>query len=380
MVWQTSRDVNPVELTEQLIKIDTRNPPGATQKAVEFLEDLFSNYTTRIMEREQGKPNLIIHLNKGEPELMLTSHLDTVPSSDALLNPVKVDGKLYGRGACDAKGCIAAIISAALNSSPECGLKLCFTCDEEIGGVNGLGFVFESERADYVLIGEPTGVDRIGVMQASVVSADITVNGESGHTASKDIRDGAIYRAAEYIMRAVEKFSSLKGDFGDFAERFRQMNINFELKGSNHAVFNPAIISGGIKRNVVASKCKIEADIRFAPWIHQRDIRSALTIDNADFKINGVLRAFGMFVDGVDLEKDHRFLNILANSIKARGYNPVAVCSLGVGDTRHVRKHGVPAFYYGPGGDSTLHSDNEYVKIPELFECSKIIKNLIESF
>jgi len=386
MPSEFNRSPDPLDLTKQLIKLDSRNPPGNTSKVAEFLEGLFSSYATRILEKEEGKPNLIVEISRGRPELM--SHMDTVPSKDSLLNPVVVDGKLYGRGACDAKGCIASIVHAVLGEGRggkdrndrefSCGLKLAFTSDEEIGGVNGLGFVFDRMKSDYVLIGEPFGSERIGVLQSAVVSADITVKGSSGHTATLDAREGAIYKASEYILRVMDGFSKLNSDYSDFKRRFEEIGLELEFRGVNHAVFNPAVIKGGVKRNVVAPECKLQCDIRFAPWIPQEKIREVLAGD-VEFRIDGVLKPYGLFSDGVDPERDIEFLKVLMEAIRGKGMKPKGVCSIGVGDTRHVRKHGIPAFYYGPKGHG-LHGEDEYVIIEELYVCSDIYRTVVEGF
>ena len=368
--------MDPLTITKDLIKIDTRNPPGVTIEAVEYLQSLFSSYKTKIYKKDAEKPNLVIEISKDKPVLMLTSHLDTVPSEDKLLSPVIVNGKLYGRGACDAKGCVAAMCYAALNSNPSIGIKLAFTADEEVGGVNGLGYVFPIEGADYVIIGEPTGMDRIGVMQAMVISLDLVVKGESGHTASHDVKKGAIYKASEYILEIVETFSKLRGEYDRFRKFFEKIGMDFVIKG--HAVFNPAIVKGGIKRNVVANRCEIKADIRISPWIDAKSVRKMLNYTDLDVKVNGILKPYGMLVDDVETEKDLRLLSLMRMIINRRGIKPKAVCSLGVGDSRYVRKYRIPAFYYGPSGDSTLHSDNEYVKINELYAVAEIYKDIIE--
>jgi len=366
---------DPLEITKELIKIDTRNPPGITEEAVEYLQSLFSSYKTKVYRKVSNKPNLVVEISKGKPVLMLTSHLDTVPCEDKLLNPIIVNGKLYGRGACDAKGCVAAICSAALKANPSIGLKLAFTADEEVGGANGLGYVFPIESADYVIIGEPKSIDSIGVMQATVLSLDIVIRGESGHTANHDIKKGAIYKASKFIMEMVEEFSKLRGEYNKFEEFFKSIGMEFEFKG--HAVFNPAIIKGGIKRNVIANKCEIKADIRISPWINVKIVREMLNYSDLDVKVNGILKPYGMLVDDVEIEKDLRLLNLL-KSVVAKKFKPKAFCSLGVGDSRYVRKYGTPAFYYGPGGDSTLHSENEYVKIDELYGVAENYKEIIE--
>ncbi len=370
--------MDPVKITEDLIRIDTRNPPGITSDAVEYLLDLFSSYNTKVYAKEEGKENLVVEISKGKPSLMLTSHLDTVPAGDELLNPVIVNGKLYGRGSCDAKGCVAAICTAALRAKPEIGLKLAFTSDEEVGGVAGLGYVFEKERADAVLIGEPTGSDTIGVLQAAVLAVDIEFRGESGHTASQDSKEGAIYRASKYIVEKVESFRRLRGSFESYRSFFSQLGLEFCIK-TWHAVFNPSMIRGGVKRNVVAPKCVVNADVRFAPWINVEDVRRELYADNVEFRVEGFLQPYGVMCDGVDRERDVSFLKVVTDAIRRQGLNPKAVFSLGVGDTRHVRKHGVPAFYLGPGGEN-LHGEDEFVYIHELERTVDVYKKVIELF
>ena len=370
---------DPAKITADLIKIDTRNPPGITTEAVEYLQELFSSYNTRIYRKEDGKENLVVEISEGEPTLMLTSHLDTVPSGDELLNPVIVNGKLYGRGSCDAKGCVAAICAATLGFKDfECGLKLAFTCDEEIGGINGLGYVFEREKADAVLIGEPTGSAIIGALQAAVLAIDLEFIGEAGHTASQDSKEGAIYRASGYIVEKVESFKSLNGEFSRYKEFFDRLGMDFIIK-SWHAVFNPSMIKGGVKRNVVAPRCTVGADVRFAPWISIEDVRRELYDENVEFRVEGFLQPYGVLCDNVGVEDDVAFLEIIAEAVRFQGLSPKAVFSLGVGDTRHVRKHGIPAFYLGPGGGN-MHGDDEFVYIDELERVCNIYKKVIELF
>lgn len=369
--------MDPLQITKDLVKIDTRNPPGKTAEAVEYLSELFSSFEQKVYAKEEGKENLVVYIRKGKPELMLTSHLDTVPAGDELLNPVIVDGKLYGRGSCDAKGCVAAICSAA-QIEPECGLKLAFTSDEEVGGVNGLGYVFEREKADAVVVGEPTGSDKIGVLQAAVLAIDIEFKGNSGHTASHDAMEGAIYRASQYIVEKVESFRRLEGAYEAYREFFEGLGMDFLLK-SWHAVFNPSMIRGGVKRNVVAPKCTVYADVRFAPWISIEDVRRELYADDVEFRVEGFLQPYGVKSDRVRLEDDVRLLKIMVEAIVEEGLKPKAVFSLGVGDTRHVRKHGIPAFYLGPGGGN-LHGENEFVYVDELYRTAKIYQNIIRRF
>ncbi|MEM4702260.1 MAG: M20 family metallopeptidase, partial [Archaeoglobaceae archaeon] len=289
--------MDPIELTKELVKIDTRNPPGDTSMAVEFLQKLFSSYRTRVYEKE-GKESIVVEIGKGKKTLMLASHLDTVPATDSLLNPVIVNGKLYGRGSCDAKGCIAAMCSAVEKIEPEFCLKLAFTADEEVGGKNGLKFVFEREWADAVIIGEPTGCDAITVLQACVLALDIKFLGRDGHTAMQDACEGAIFKAAKFIVDLVEKFRKLHGNYEHYKRIFTDMGLEFVIK-TWEAVFNPSIIRGGIKRNVVAFECDLSADVRFAPWISVEEVLNLFQRDDLEIIVSGFLPAYGFLADKV---------------------------------------------------------------------------------
>jgi len=369
--------MDPIEIAKELIRIDTRNPPGETSKAVDFLQSLFSSYKTKVYEKD-GKESLIVEISRGKKTLMLSSHLDTVPADDSLLNPVIVNGKLYGRGSCDAKGCIAAICSAVEGIEPEFGLKLAFTADEEVGGKNGLKFVFEREKADAVVIGEPTGCDSIKVLQACVLAIDLKFIGRDGHTAFRDAREGAIFKSAEFIIEAMEKFRHLSGRYDHYRQIFSDLGMDFVVK-TWEAAFNPSMIRGGLKRNVVAKECEISADVRFAPWISLEEVMDLLKRDDMEIKVSGFLPAYGVLVDSVKLEDDLRLLKLIADSIRDEGKNPKAVFSLGVGDSRHVRKFGIPCFYFGPGGGN-MHSEDEFVFISELLLARKIYRRIVENF
>ncbi len=367
--------MNPVEVLKSLIEIDTRNPPGNTENAVEYLEGLFSSYRTKTVG-DGGKLNLIVEISKGEPEFLFTSHLDTVPCDDSMLTPRIVNGKVYGRGSCDAKGCVAAIASAFNEFECDAGIMLAFTADEEIGGRLGLGRVMEHISPDYVIIGEPFGSDRIGVAQATVVSMNLIVHGKSGHTAIADIKKGAIYRASKLITQIVDRFSELEGNKADYMRELERLGLEIEYRGNGDAVFNPSIVRAGIKRNVVPDKCVIEADVRFAPWIDPESVRSHFQLEGVDVFITGYLRSFGFSLDAVRHEDDRKLIEMMRGAIEAEGLKPKAVVTLGVGDIRHVRNRGIPAFYLGPGGGG-LHSDDEFVYIDEIHRAVNIYRNIV---
>lgn len=366
--------MDPVEVLKNLIEIDTRNPPGNTESAVEYIETLFSSYSLKVLGKE-GKLNVVVEISRGKPEFLFTSHLDTVPSDDSMLTPKVADGRVYGRGSCDAKGCVAAMISAFHGFESDRGITLAFTADEEVGGNLGLGIVMEHLSPDFVIVGEPFGSNRIGVAQASVVALKLIVHGKSGHTATASVREGAVYRASKLIISAVNKFSEIKGNRNEYMSRLRSLGFDVEFRGNGDVVFNPSIVRAGVKRNVVPDVCEIDADVRVAPWVDLSVIREAMRYECVDVFITGYLRPFGFALDGVDERKDIELLNLLGKAIRLERMTPKAVVSLGVGDVRHVRVKGIPAFYYGPGGEN-LHSKNEFIYIDEIEKAVRVYRRI----
>jgi len=364
-----------VEVLKDLIKIDTRNPPGNTERAVEYLEEIFTSYNTKVSGKD-GKMNLVVEISKGKPEFLFTSHLDTVPSDDSMLSPRVENGRVYGRGSCDAKGSVSAMVLAFHDFECDRGIKLAFTADEEVGGVMGLGEVMNNLSPDFVVVGEPFGVNRIGVAQAWVISAKLTVHGQSGHTAMADIKKGAVYRSAEIIINSVNKFSEIEGMGSWYESKIKEMGFELEFRGNGNAVFNPSIIRAGVKRNVVPDRCEIEVDIRIAPWINPREIREIINYEGVEIELNGFLKPFGFYFDDVPEQKDMELLEIMKRAIEKEGMSAKAVVSLGVGDIRHVRVKGIPAFYLGPRGEN-LHSKNEFVYIDELKKAIRVYRNIV---
>jgi len=194
----------------------------------------------------------------------------------------------------------------------------------------------------------------------------------------RDAREGAVFKASNFILEATQFFRSLKGDYEAYKRLFEGLGVSFILK-SWEATFNPSIINGGVKRNVVAQKCKLSADVRFAPWLGLEDILSFFSREELKLTVCGFLPSYGILADSVPLEKDLKLFSLISEAIKAEGLKPRAVFTLGVGDTRHVRKFGVPAFYFGPGGGE-MHSEDEFVHISELKMAKRIYRRIVENF
>jgi acetylornithine deacetylase len=193
-----------------------------------------------------------------EVELALVGHTDTVPFDPAwteALTLTEREGKLYGRGACDTKGFIAAALMAVEQidlARLQRPLALVFTADEEVG-CHGAKQLAESGalRARYAIVGEPTSLVPVRAGKGYCL-AEIVVGGREGHSAYPALGASAIFRAARLIAR-IEAV----------AER---------LKEHEHAAFDPpyttlnvGMINGGTAKNIIAGECRFTLEWRPVP-------------------------------------------------------------------------------------------------------------------
>ena len=218
-----------VPLARRLVDAASPNPPGderaVAAEVAAAIEEL-GLPTPQVLARSERRPNLLTTLDfgAGGRHLCLSGHLDTKPIGDALWSVpsdhATLEGdRLYGRGAVDMKGAVAAMIVAARRLAahpPSCGrLSLLFTADEEDGAAFGAHFVAAEElvAADGVVIGEPAGLaadfDRLHLVSRGIARFRVEVEGDQGHSSLSD-RSGAVNASVELARLLVA-----------FADRFR---------------------------------------------------------------------------------------------------------------------------------------------------------------
>jgi acetylornithine deacetylase/succinyl-diaminopimelate desuccinylase-like protein len=254
----------------------------------------------------------------GGRHLCLSGHLDTKPIGEAPwtvpADRATLDGnRLYGRGAVDMKGAVAAMIVAAARLAadpPPCGrVSLLFTADEEDGAAFGAHFV-AAERlldADGVVIGEPAGLagdfDRLHLVSRGIARFRIEVEGDQGHSSLSD-RTGAVNASVE-LARLLAAF----------ADRFRpeQPSNDDELDGWTTTVNAGVRISGGVAYGVVPGLASFEAEVRLLPGMtreaFERDLKTFVATEAAG---NPRLRATVEFdqaprgwLAGTEVKRDH---------------------------------------------------------------------------
>jgi acetylornithine deacetylase/succinyl-diaminopimelate desuccinylase-like protein len=320
-----------VGLLQELLRLDTANPPGNETQAAELLRGYIegAGLACELYAREPERANLVARLpGRGEgPSLLLLCHTDTVVADpeEWSVDPwsgVLQDGCVWGRGALDMKGHVsaAAVAIATLareGFEPAGDLILAATADEEVGVDVGLSWLVgahpDAVRADYCV--NEGGGDRVVVdggpvyicSTAEKMSAPfkLRVHGRSGHASMPGIADNALVRAARLVQRAAEirqpprlipETEALFAALGrvpapDELERTVQ-DLPAELRATVEPLFgiavSPTMITGSRRTNVIPGLVEVVCDCRLLPGETPADaepaIREALGEDNYDLE------------------------------------------------------------------------------------------------
>ena len=400
-----SRRDEVVQLTRDLIGYPTVNPPGeAYQPCAEYIGERLKKRGFRIeYVRGTGTPgdedrypriNVIArHEGAGSgPCVHFNSHIDVVQVGKAWsLDPFKGevrDGKVYGRGACDMKGGLAASIVAveALIDSGEKlpgALEISGTVDEESGGYGGVHYLaergyFSPPRVDHVIIPEPLNVDRVCIGHRGVWWAEIETLGRQAHGSMPFLGDSAIrhmHALVEQIERQIyPKLASHHTDMPVVPSGARQPTLNI------NSIHGGQPESSGFPAPCVADSCRMIIDRRLL--IEEtldgvkgelRDLLESLTRDRKGFRY----RMRDIFEVAPSMTKrDGPVASTAAASIRrVLGTEPEFICSPGTYDQKHLDRVGKlrDCIAYGPGILDLAHQPDEYVGIDDMINAAKVM-------
>ncbi len=305
-------------------------------------------------------------------ELALVGHTDTVPFHPTWIEALRLtekDGQLLGRGACDTKAFISAVLQAiegidlATLRKP---LALVFTADEEVGCVGARRLTQARPfEARYAIVGEPTSLQPMRAGKGYCL-AEITVRGREAHSAYPQIGASAIFRAARLIRRIEQIAEELQHDQREgFDPPYTTMNIG--------------LITGGTAKNIVAGECRLTLEWRTIPGqptdhalILVRQAAAELRNEDADFVCEIVkTRADESFATRVDSP----LVQFLAAS---SGQTPGTV-AFGT-EAPSMITLGAEAVVFGPGDIRVAHRTGEFVPVEQLHHCVEILHQAIRRF
>ncbi len=298
------------------------------------------------------------------PRLLLNSHLDTVPPGDGWSGdpwtPRRVDDRLIGLGANDAKGCVTAMIEAvmATKAALERGeglggaVVLALTAEEEISG-QGLGTILDELRPiDAAIVGEPTGLVPM-IAQRGLLILRCVAHGRSGHPANTppDTDDNAIQTAAADLMRL--------RDF-DWGEEH-------PLLGMCHA--HVTKIEGGHAYNVIPDRCEFFLDIRTTP----NQPHEAL-VERLRAYLGSEVHVHSDRLVPVQTATDEPIVRAVLDAMpNAKPQGSKAMSDM-------VFLADVPAVKIGPGESSRSHTPDEFIKESELKDGVRVYSKIIHRY
>jgi acetylornithine deacetylase/succinyl-diaminopimelate desuccinylase-like protein len=353
---------NAVELLQALIRIPSVNPEGDPGTAhtgeqaiaewlVAWLRREFPAARVELRDVLPGRPNVVACFGTGDgkkPRLLFAPHTDTVSVGGMTIAPFGGelrDGRVWGRGASDTKGTMAAMLWALRESQatlPNLGHEVWFAglCSEE-AGQHGARVLAEQERFDFVLAGEPTGLDAVVALKGALWLT-LTTRGRAVHAAEPERGENAINKMAD-VLRCVR--DELPADLG---------TAEHPLLG--RATVSTGTIAGGSKINIVPDSCTAGVDIRYLPGdetIFERVTRRLRSVC-PDLEIEES-SSRPMITD-----PSHPMIRILekcgSRSIGAPWFSDAGVFSV----------TGTPSIAIGPGSIAQAHTRDEWISVADL--------------
>jgi succinyl-diaminopimelate desuccinylase len=362
---------DPLTLAKALIRCPSVTPDDAGAQAV-LAEALEASGFTVTRLRFGEIDNLIARRGNGPPRFGFAGHTDVVPPGSGWrhdpFGAVVEDGILYGRGAVDMKGAIAAFIAAAsARPASAGGITLLITGDEEGDAVDGtarlLDYLAERrEMPDFCLVGEPTSAATLGdvvkIGRRGSVSARITVRGRQGHVAYPHLADNPVHR----LVAALQELAAHRLDEG--TEWFQPSGLQI----TSIDVGNPA-------GNVVPAKAEARLNIRF----NDRHTGQSLA-----GWINGILRRHAADFDCVTTISGEAFRTapgpgtaMVSRAIETvTGSAPRLDTGGGTSDARFIARF-CPVVEFGLVGTS-MHRADECVPVAQLRDLTSIYSEILE--
>ncbi|MEQ8694874.1 MAG: M20 family metallopeptidase [Gammaproteobacteria bacterium] len=373
-----SDDAQVKALLERLVSFDTQNPPGRELEAAEYIRDVLNGMGFRAMTSEflTGRVNVVgIFENGPGPTFAFNTHIDVVPVGDGWdTDPFRlkeIGANLYGRGSCDAKGPLAAMLEAmrdlvASRDSWSGTLMGVFVADEEAASMGAKEYVKTSGAIDYCMIGEPTSCTTVTAHKGSLRPV-VRVFGKTAHSGMPDLGVNAILKSARLLDMIVEEHQ--------------------RVKAKTHNLVGQASLSvtralGGHADNVVPETCDFLLDRRMVPGEDEEQVkRDLLNLVEGAAKASGVraeIVEFRPTTGGpTETPADNPIVQASQSACAHHNHQHTALSGFQGGcDLVHFRTVGASGVVLGAGSLAVAHQPNEFVPIDELVRSVHIYRDV----
>jgi acetylornithine deacetylase len=377
-----------VRLLRDLVALPSVNPMGRPLTGPDLYEHRVTDYLEQFCrglgvpcERQPVAPlrdNLIAVYDPpgATATLVFEAHQDTVPTDHMTIDPFGArieNGRLYGRGACDIKGGLAAMLTAfarVVRDRPRGAARLVLACsvDEEhtFLGVQRLagGGLVRPEQPISAVVAEPTQLEIVHAHKGAV-RWDLLTSGRSCHSSRPELGVNAIYHMA-HLLPLVERY----------AEELRASRSD-PLLGP--ATLSVGLIQGGTSVNTVPDRCRVEIDRRLVPGEEARTAPGELLAylrQRADPRISFTFSEPWLNCPALPPHGAPELVERLGRAIDAvLGAHQVVTVPYGT-DASSLAEAGIPSVVFGPGDIAQAHTCDEWVDLQQVEQASEILYRL----
>jgi acetylornithine deacetylase len=363
------------ELLAQLVAIDSINPdlvPGGAGEGeiARFVADWLerAGLEVEMDEPAPGRPSVIgiARGSGGGRSLMLNAHMDTVgvASMERPHKPVMKDNRLYGRGAFDMKGGLAAIMLAAAEAKRQHlrgDVILTAVSDEEYASI-GTSSIVKRWHADAAIVTEPTGLDTC-VAHKGFIWLEVETQGIAAHGSRPDLGIDAIVKMGKVLVGLEELDRSL---------RSKSSHPLLE-SGSLHA----SLITGGQELSSYPERCVLSVERRTIPGETQASVESQIhtifdQLAASDSAFKASLRTT-LVRDAFEVAENEPIVQVVRRQAAALlGQEPAIVGATAWMDSAILSAAGIPTVVFGPGGEGA-HAVIEWVDLEQVGRCVEVL-------
>lgn len=364
------------ELTTDLVRINSVSPKskthtgGSDEKAMaRRLAEYFTanRWSVELQPVVNDRPNLIARcpdFNPDRPTLALEAHMDTVDVQGMTVSPfdaVMRDGCIWGRGSCDVKGTLAAMITAAMSwcvKHPHSSINIMVIASmgEEMGTLGAQAFTRLGLPLQAVLIGEPTNLQPV-ISHKGLWRLVVETVGRACHSSRPEEGVNAIERMHDVITLIREKLKPA-----------------FEAEPGN--TLSMTTLHSGAMINIIPDLCRLEIDARFLPATDiEPHWRSWNTLLPAPVRLEEMERK-----PAFSAVPNSQLLSLLNAALQQHGLTPAAKHERYYSDAGHFSEFGYDAVIWGAGDIRLAHTADEHVPIAELETAVLILHTLFDEF
>ncbi|QTN33939.1 M20 family metallopeptidase [Akkermansiaceae bacterium] len=367
---------------QQLIRIPSVNPDHATPtrpglSGEKAMADFLASHLTEagaevtLEEIQPSRPNLIARFAPldGRPRILLGPHLDTVSVTGMIIDPFSGeirDGKIWGRGASDTKGPMAAMVEALLENKrilADLPVAVDFVAfmGEEASQHGSKHFArHHAKHYRFAIVGEPTSMDIVHITKGSLW-ATLTATGVPAHSSQPHLGDNAILKLSRSLLDLQEYLSPALAAYAN------------PILGPS--TINIGTVNGGTAPNIVPDCATAQIDIRLTPELHSSGgalqlLREAIAQLRLPLEISYAHENPPMETD----PQDPYIRKLLSTHVGTR-----LVGAPWFSDAAHLSAAGLPAICIGPGSIAQAHTKDEYIEIAAYEEGRAFFSTFIRS-